>query len=378
MLAMDKGEDQLIDEPTLLKALLKVRHWQKLDTFAHQWDKVAKTIDSRLVGSCPAHAQFYRWLSGSILSMPHPDACRILEAMFPGWTVQQLFRPVQTSRSRLQPTQTAKPDSNENVTALAQRLQDQGTGSEDGWVKTRDVQSKIAPGVFPDGSKLVSSEASIGTLGHEISKKLVLLAQHLGMSGRELEGLAQLTGHVIEPDTAITIDIPDNGQAIVEYDRLILNLADRPVSSLSWDIWFKHAHEKVSVAATRSCSRNTKITVKHDTFNLAKFATLVSPSISPGDTARISYSCHGGLFTDSLYWRQNLPRDVRHFTLTVRQRVSSELLSCSATEELPDGSERSAMEGLIWDTRDGCHTVQVTRDYLERGQAVTISWELDR
>lgn len=143
MLAMDTDEDQLIDEPTLLKALLKVRHWQKLDTFARQWDKVAKTIDPRLVGSCPAHAQFYRWLGGSILSMPHPDACRILEAMFPGWTVQQLFRPARTPRSMLQPAPTAKPDNNENVATLAQRLRDPGTSSEDSWTKTWDARSKL-------------------------------------------------------------------------------------------------------------------------------------------------------------------------------------------------------------------------------------------
>lgn len=378
MLAMDMDEDQLIDEPTLLKALLKVRHWQKLGTFAHQWDKVAKTIDSRLVGSCPAHAQFYRWLSGNIRSMPHPDACRILEAMFPGWTVQQLFRPVRTSRSMLQPASTAKPDNNENVATLAQGSRDPGAGSEDAWTKTWDVRSKIAnPGVRPDGDQLASSEA-VGTPEREIGEKLVLLAQHLRMSSGEFEGLAHLAGRIVELDTAITIDISGNGHAAVEYDRLILNLMDRPVSSLSWDIWFKYAYEKVNVAANRSCSRNTKISVKQDAVNLAKFATLVSPSISPGDTARISYTCCGGLFTDSLYWRQNLSRDVRHFTLTVRQRVSNELLSCGATEELPDGSERSAMEGLTWDTRDGYHTVRVTRDYLERNQAITISWELDR
>ncbi len=356
ILAMNTDEDQLIDEPTLLKALLKVRHWQKLDTFARQWDKVAKTIDPRLVGSCPAHAQFYRWLSGSIRSMPHPDACRILEAMFPGWTVQQLFRPVRTSRSMLQPAPIAKPDNNENVVTLAHRLRDPGTGSEDSW----------------------ASSESIGVTEREIGETLVLLTRHFRMSNGELEALAQLTGRVVELDTAITVDISDNGHAAVEYDRLILNLMDRPVSSLSWDIWFKHAYEKVGVTANRSCSRNTKIAIKQDAVNLAKFATLVSPSISPGDTARISYSCHGGLFTDSLYWRQNIPRDVRHFTLTVKQRVSNELLSCSATEELPDGSERSAMEGLVWDTRDGYHTIRITHDHLERNQAITISWELDR
>ena len=377
---MDTDEDQLIDEPTLLKALLKVRHWQKLGTFAHQWDKVAKTIDSRLVGSCPAHAQFYRWLSGSIRKIPHPDACRILEAMFPGWTVQQLFQPVRTSRNMLQSTPTAKSDDNEDVAKYVQQLWGQGIGGENAWTKIRDFQSKIAnPDTSRDGGGLTcSDDPHPEALESETGKKLTLLARHFKMSKRDLEGLARLTDRVVEFDTTITIDISDNGHVVVEYDRLILNLMDRPLSSLSWDIWFKYAHEKIGIVTNKNCSRNTKIVVKHDTVNLAKFATLVSPSISPGDTARISYSCHGGLFTDSLYWRQNIPRDVRHFTLTARQRVSNELLSCSATEELPDGSERSAMEGLTWDTSDGCHTVRVSRDHLERNQAITIRWELDR
>lgn len=373
MVPMDTDEDQLIDEPTLLKALLKVRHWQKLDTFAHQWDRVAKTIDSRLVGSCPAHAQFYRWLSGRIRSMPHPDACRILEAMFPGWTVQQLFRPVRTSRSVLQPTSSGKPEDNENTVTHAQRSRDLGTGGAENWDAGWFNIAK--PSAFRDGENLSLVDALDGPY-RVIAKKL----ENLGISTRELDILAQLTGRVVELNTAIKIDISSEGHAIVEYDRLILNLMERPVSSLSWDIWFKHAYEKVSIVTNGSCSRNTRITVKHDTFNLAKFATVVSPSVSSGDTAHISYSCYGGLFTDSLYWRQNCPRDVCHFALTVRQHVSNNLLSCTAVEELPDGSERSAMEGLTWDTNDndGYHTVRVTRDYLERNQAITISWELER
>lgn len=112
MPAMDTAGDPLIDEPTLFKALLRVRHWQKRETFARNWDKVAKTIDPRLVGSCPGHAQFYRWLCGSIRGVPHPDACLILEVMFPGWTVHQLFQPVRTSRSMLLRPPTARPDRN--------------------------------------------------------------------------------------------------------------------------------------------------------------------------------------------------------------------------------------------------------------------------
>jgi hypothetical protein len=357
MLGMDVAADSLIDEPTLLKALLKARHWQKRDTFARQWDKIAKTIDPRLVGCCPGHAQFCRWLSGSIRGTPYPDACIILEVMFPGWTVNQLFQPVQTSRSTLLRALTAKSDNNEDMATLTHRLLDPG---------------------LPRGSGNLASGETPGTCEREVSEKLALLAQDLKMSKRELEDLTRLTGRIVELDTAVTIDISENGHAVVEFDRLILNLMDRPVASLSWGTWFERAYEKVSVRVNGSCSRNTKIAVKHGVANHVKFATLASPSLSLGDTARISYSCHGGLFTDNLYWRKSISRDVRHFSLTVRQHASDELLRCSATEELPDGSERSAMEDLTWDTRDGCHTIRVTRDYLERNQAVTIRWELDR
>lgn len=101
MLTVDAGEDRFITEPTLLKALLRMRHWQKRDTFSRQWDNVAKEIEPRLVGGCPAHAQFYRWLNGKIHTIPNPDACRVLEAMFPGLTVRQLFQPVRATRARL-------------------------------------------------------------------------------------------------------------------------------------------------------------------------------------------------------------------------------------------------------------------------------------
>ncbi|MGH4022053.1 MAG: hypothetical protein ACRDT0_23025 [Pseudonocardiaceae bacterium] len=89
---MDAGETGS-GEPTLLKALLRARHWQKHSTFIKEWDKVAKTIDPQLVGSWPRHAQFYRWLRGELRELPYPDACRVLESMFPRHNVKDLFEP---------------------------------------------------------------------------------------------------------------------------------------------------------------------------------------------------------------------------------------------------------------------------------------------
>ncbi len=80
-------------EPTLLKELLRARHWQKHSTFVREWDKVARTIDPQLKGSWLQHAQFYRWLRGDLRGLPYPDACRVLEAMFPEHKVKDLFRP---------------------------------------------------------------------------------------------------------------------------------------------------------------------------------------------------------------------------------------------------------------------------------------------
>ncbi|SCF13577.1 hypothetical protein GA0070607_5970 [Micromonospora coriariae] len=76
-----------------LKVLLQQRHWQTYRTFCQEYDRAAGTIDRALVGRWPSRAQLHRWLSGSVKRMPYPDHCRVLEAMFPGWTAEQLFEP---------------------------------------------------------------------------------------------------------------------------------------------------------------------------------------------------------------------------------------------------------------------------------------------
>jgi len=81
------------EDGTMLKALLRQRHWQTYSNFCAQYDKVARTVDPHLVGSWPSRAQHHRWLSGALTGLPYPDHCRILEKMFPGWTATQLFEP---------------------------------------------------------------------------------------------------------------------------------------------------------------------------------------------------------------------------------------------------------------------------------------------
>ena len=80
----------MVDEPVVLKRLLRERHWTYA-TFCAEYDKAAKAVDPRLTRTWPSRAQFQRWLAGDLRQLPHPDACRVLEALFPGWTVEQLF-----------------------------------------------------------------------------------------------------------------------------------------------------------------------------------------------------------------------------------------------------------------------------------------------
>jgi hypothetical protein len=60
--------------------------------FCREYDRVAANADPALRGSWPSKAQFYRWISGELIRLSYPDHCRILEGMFPGWKVDQLFQ----------------------------------------------------------------------------------------------------------------------------------------------------------------------------------------------------------------------------------------------------------------------------------------------
>jgi hypothetical protein len=74
----------------MLETLVRQRHW-KYSTFCAEYARVAGELDPQLVGSRPSRAQFQRWLTGDLKRLPYPDACRVLEGMFPGWSVEALF-----------------------------------------------------------------------------------------------------------------------------------------------------------------------------------------------------------------------------------------------------------------------------------------------
>lgn len=86
------GDTETTNTP-LLKVLLKARHLHVYSAFAREYRKVAGKIDRELAHTGPSKAQFYRWISGDLIKLPHSQHCRVLETMFPDWTVGQMFEP---------------------------------------------------------------------------------------------------------------------------------------------------------------------------------------------------------------------------------------------------------------------------------------------
>ena len=78
---------------TLLKVLLAKRHLVTHRAFCREYDKVARKLDRNLATTAPGREQYARWLAGKIKTKPSADRCRVLEHMFPGYTVAELLAP---------------------------------------------------------------------------------------------------------------------------------------------------------------------------------------------------------------------------------------------------------------------------------------------
>lgn len=99
---------------TVLKALLQQRHLQTVSAFNREYDRIATRIEPDVIGCGPKKAQFYRWLSGNVSSLPYPHHCRILTEMFPGWSASELFAPLSGNEDDLRrdpaaPNRPAEP-----------------------------------------------------------------------------------------------------------------------------------------------------------------------------------------------------------------------------------------------------------------------------
>jgi hypothetical protein len=79
--------------PTALAVLLEDRGLNRYGSFCAAYQKAAGALDTQLAHSVPSRAQFHRWLTGELRSLPYTDHCRVLEHMLPGYSAPQLFAP---------------------------------------------------------------------------------------------------------------------------------------------------------------------------------------------------------------------------------------------------------------------------------------------
>jgi hypothetical protein len=356
-----------------LKLLLRERHWQKYATFCREFDTAARSIDADLIGTAPSKAQFHRWLSGELIGLPYPDHCRVLEAMFPGWSAVQLF-----SRSDAGSLLSRGAD-REEVTA-AQLLSIVQAGLSNGEPAMADWGrfEPVARGFATKSNGLDTTAGKDGGDLERIGRRLHMLSTVLRLSPAETTQLARLSGNVVDLSTEISLDIAKDGWTTVSYRHELFNMSAEPLSRIARELWFEHTSGALSIAPQdRDSFHRVTIQRVHDTSTLAKFACRISPALKPGETVNVEYSCTGGRFVDHHYWRQAIHRHTRRLTLSLRHRGMAPIVNCEGTVEYPDGSEHSTDETVIWDTEGSDAIVTLTRDYLRPNQAVTLRWKVD-
>lgn len=372
--------------PTLFKDLLVNQHRQKYETFCLEYDKAARTLGDGLRHSQPSRAQYYRWLSGQLKGgLPYPDACRVLEVMFPGWTAEQLFRPraddergpaVTNTKHLLEASrQETEVLSGVVQSALTQPSTDAETlewgGGHNGF------GTRAALTISVDSADAISRTSRPGPTAKVVAERLADLQRVKHLSHSEVLQLGALAGQIVDLDYTLRIDIDRDGLAIVRAHQELLNLTARPVARFVRDFWFEHTRSAPTPSPLpRDDGRHLAIQRMHEAPSLTKFACQLSPAVQPGESAVIGYSCSGGQFVDQHYWRQSVPRFTRRFNLTVRHAGVRPLIQCTAVEEAADGSEVSATEALVWGYEGDDVSITLTRDYLRPNDSVTLRWEV--
>lgn len=176
-----------METSTLLKVLLRQRHMQGYRVFCKEYDRIAKQIDTDLLGKYPSKAQFYRWLSGELMGLPYADHCRILEKMFPGWTAEQLLSPHTDDGDSLitPPQRTAPAQPIPNPVQLPQQVRLADVTAV--FASRSDFLHKMPPRTFFEGAQQIHMVGlSLNMLCQQYSDRHLL---ELLETGTEIQAL---------------------------------------------------------------------------------------------------------------------------------------------------------------------------------------------
>ncbi|WP_433717063.1 hypothetical protein ACQP2U_42600 (plasmid) [Nocardia sp. CA-084685] len=369
-----------MSESIALKTLLQENHQNEYSDFVIAYKRHATGLGMQGTEAAPpSRTQYHRWLRGEG-GLPRSRFCRVLTSMFPGWTVEELFSPVDNVAGHLkQRTHNEFGDSRfAGAVANAMAIRDINVT---GWGRPRLPPADSMPNTPPmpvTASGL--GDADLPEHTRLIGKKLAALSKVLRLDNIETVQLAGLVGNVVELEHRIEIDVDKTGRARLTYTHDMFNMSNAPLTRVARQLWFEHTDPGgLRIEPLRRDHRQVTIDRTHDTGTLAKFSCQLSPAIEPGETGTLSYTCIGGRFVDHLYWRQDIVRFTRAFTMRLRQAGGYRLVTCSGEEVKPSGAQVGATEDLLWDySGDDDVEITLTRDYLQPTQSVTLRWEFDR
>jgi hypothetical protein len=132
-----------------------------------------------------------RWLSGELKGLPYPDHCRVLEKMFPGWTIEQLFEELDAddtalSESAESPQHAANSDSGGLVRVIEKHLDEPQANDADWGPAERSsplLRGSLVTAVSAPDIEGASDDA------RQLAHRLLELKQLRRLDGRETRQL---------------------------------------------------------------------------------------------------------------------------------------------------------------------------------------------
>lgn len=205
----------------LLRLLMTERHWQSHARFCREYDRAARSVDPSLEGTAPGRAQLHRWLSGRLKGLPYPSHCLVLEAMFPGWTVQQLFSAVQ---------------SDDPAVARAIRTTERGHRATEPFGESSEFRRFVGREIAEDGVTLVYPTFALAPAAEEALTEAGLPRQHfyakkqskfavdhridvpVAVAENDVRALVYVSS-MLERNTSVAVDILCDSEVVERCDR---------------------------------------------------------------------------------------------------------------------------------------------------------------
>ncbi|MFR9751879.1 hypothetical protein ACL02S_12690 [Nocardia sp. 004] len=242
---------------TVLKILLAERHLKSHPDFLAAYDSYAAQLDPPIPpGYGPAKAQYYQWLSGRMVGLPRNYHCRVLEQMFPGWTIEELFQTADSATPGTRWQRARLPDPEVRLETFL--------GTE---MATSGI-TMVYPAFGLTDAATDARQAAESTHRHTFGKPHSLFADrhHIDVPSvvaeDDLRGLLYVLS-LLQRHTSIPIDIQSDRNVVAHRDRpyISFGLTDNDCTHMYLDtVELPLFTIRYSTAENRSCAMQLQLT----------------------------------------------------------------------------------------------------------------------